>query len=187
MRLLTVGRLDTEKNPLLLADVLAALSGDGFRLDSVGEGRSKDDLRARLEALGVADRAALLGFVPSTAGSSTLSPADVFLHVSWTEGLPQVLLEAFAAALPVVATDVGGVARRFAARRPRPPGDASPRRRRGRQLAADRSLRRELVAEGAGAGRRGPAKPNGAGSWTSSPKVSVGFLPRIGINPTLGV
>jgi glycosyltransferase involved in cell wall biosynthesis len=35
--------------------------------------------------------------------------AHAFLHVSWTEGVPQVLFEAFAARLPVVATDVGGV------------------------------------------------------------------------------
>ena len=35
--------------------------------------------------------------------------ADVFLHVSWTEGLPQVLFEAWAAGVPVVATAVGGV------------------------------------------------------------------------------
>lgn len=35
--------------------------------------------------------------------------SHLLLHVSWTEGVPQVLLEAFAAALPVVATAVGGV------------------------------------------------------------------------------
>jgi len=36
--------------------------------------------------------------------------SDVFLHVSWTEGLPQVLYEAWGAGVPVVATAVGGVA-----------------------------------------------------------------------------
>ena len=36
--------------------------------------------------------------------------SHVLVHVSHTEGVPQVLLEAFAARLPVVATSVGGVA-----------------------------------------------------------------------------
>jgi len=107
--LLSVGRLETEKNPLLLADILAAL-GEGWRLKIVGEGPLEDDLRARLAALGVADRAELLGYVPLDGSLLDLyRSADLFLHVSWTEGLPQVLLEAFAARLPVVATDVGGV------------------------------------------------------------------------------
>ena len=35
--------------------------------------------------------------------------SHMFLHVSWTEGVPQVLFESFAAGLPVVATAVGGV------------------------------------------------------------------------------
>jgi glycosyltransferase involved in cell wall biosynthesis len=48
------------------------------------------------------------------------------LHTSWTEGLPKVLIEAFAAVLPVVATDVGGIREAVGG------GDPSPSRRRER-------------------------------------------------------
>ncbi len=68
------------------------------------------DLRARLDELGVADHADLLGYVPITGGLlDVYRSSHAFLHVSWTEGLPQTLFEAFAAGLPVVATAVGGV------------------------------------------------------------------------------
>jgi glycosyltransferase involved in cell wall biosynthesis len=112
-RLLSVGRLEQEKNPLLLADILAALREDGqpWRLVVCGEGPLRDALERRLDELGLRDHADLLGYVPLDDGLRELyATSDVFLHVSHTEGMPQVLLEAFAAGLPVVATDVGGVA-----------------------------------------------------------------------------
>jgi glycosyltransferase involved in cell wall biosynthesis len=146
---LSVGRLETEKNPLLLADVLAEL-GPEYRLEVVGEGPLEDDLRARLVALGVADRARLLGYVPLDGGLlDRYRAADVFLHVSWTEGLPQVLLEAFAARAPVVATDVGGVgAVADGAALLVPPGDAGAAAGAVRRLVAEPALREELVARG---------------------------------------
>ena len=148
-RVLSVGRLETEKNPLLLADVLAALGPD-FALDIVGEGPLEADLRARLEELGVADRAALLGYVPLDGGLlDRYRAADVFLHVSWTEGLPQVLLEAFAARAPVVATEVGGVgAVAEGAALLVPPGDAGAAADAVRRLVRDAGLRERLVAAG---------------------------------------
>ena len=67
-------------------------------------------MEERLRELGVADHADLLGYVPIDGGLLDLyRSSHAFLHVSWTEGLPQTLFEAFASGLPVVATAVGGV------------------------------------------------------------------------------
>ncbi len=113
LRVLSVGRLETEKNPLLLAEVLGLLrdSDPRFRLVVCGEGPLEGALRARLAELKLEQSVELLGYVPVDAGLLDIYRAShVFLHVSWTEGLPQVLFEAFASGLPVVATDVGGVA-----------------------------------------------------------------------------
>ncbi|HKP89525.1 MAG TPA: glycosyltransferase, partial [Thermoleophilaceae bacterium] len=109
---LSVGRLEREKNPLLLADVLARLRGRDprWRLVVAGEGPLEGELRARLEELGVEDAADVRGYVPIDGGLPELyRSSHAFLHISWTEGLPQVLFESFAAGLPVVATEVGGV------------------------------------------------------------------------------
>jgi len=109
---LSVGRLESEKNPLMLADVLARLRerDPRWRLVVCGEGPMRAQLEQRLAALGVADHAELLGYVPLDGGLlEVYRRSHALLHVSWTEGLPQILYEAFAARLPVVATAVGGV------------------------------------------------------------------------------
>jgi glycosyltransferase involved in cell wall biosynthesis len=149
---LSVGRLETEKNPLLLADVLARLarSGDGWRLLICGEGPMEEELRARLRDLGVADRAELLGYLPIHGGlMERYRSVNAFLHVSWTEGMPQVLLEAFAAGTPVVATAVGGVPEAAGdAALLIPPGDPDAAADALGRLAAEPELRRQLVARG---------------------------------------
>lgn len=112
LRLLSVGRLDPEKNPTLLADVLALLRAADPRwcLEVVGEGPLREALIARAGTLGVAASLRLAGYVG--AGEplwARYRAAQAFLHVSLTEGLPSVLIEAQAAGLAIVATDVGGV------------------------------------------------------------------------------
>lgn len=109
---LSVGRLETEKNPAALADVIATLRrlDDRWRLVVCGEGAMRLDLERRLEELGVANAVEIRGYVAHDAGlRDAYRNAHALVHVSWTEGLPQVLYEAFAAELPVVATDVGGI------------------------------------------------------------------------------
>jgi glycosyltransferase involved in cell wall biosynthesis len=148
-RLLSVGRLEEEKNPLLLADVLAALP-QRFSLVVCGEGALAGALAARLDELGVAARAELLGYIPVDRGLlEVYRTADAFLHISWTEGLPQVLFEAWAAGLPVVATDVGSVrAVADGAALVVPPGDAEAAARAVRRLADDAELRARLIRAG---------------------------------------
>jgi glycosyltransferase involved in cell wall biosynthesis len=112
LQLLSVGRLDIEKNPLLLADVLGQLrlTDPRWRLAVCGEGPLKDALAGRIADLGLSDAAELKGFVTLNDGLLELyRDSHVFLHVSLTEGVPQVLSEAFASGVPVVATAVGGV------------------------------------------------------------------------------
>jgi glycosyltransferase involved in cell wall biosynthesis len=147
---LSVGRLETEKNPLLLADVLARLDGGDWRFLICGEGPMEDELRGRLRELGVEDRAELLGYLPIHGGlMDRYRSVNAFLHVSWTEGMPQVLLEAFAAGTPVVATAVGGVSEAAGdAALLIPPGDPDAAAAALGRIAADPELRRELVTKG---------------------------------------
>jgi glycosyltransferase involved in cell wall biosynthesis len=152
LRVLSVGRLETEKNPLLLADVLARLGQDGdrWRLTVCGEGAMDAMLADRLRELGIAERAELLGYVPFGPRLLELyRDSHALLHVSWTEGLPQVLVEAFAAGLPVVATDVGGVASAVGeAVRLVPAGDAGAAAAELEAIVGDRGLRERLVRAG---------------------------------------
>jgi len=109
---LSVGRLDSEKNPLLLAEVIARLHANDPRWQLVvaGDGPLRGALEERLRALGVDGATRLLGEVANGPQLWALyRTSTVFLHVSLTEGLPQVLFEAQAAGLPIVATAVGGV------------------------------------------------------------------------------
>lgn len=113
IRVLSVGRLEREKNPLLLVDILAALSARArrWRFAVAGDGPLRPALAAAAAARGLDDCLELLGDVPNGPRLwEQYRSSHAFLHVSLTEGLPQVLLEAQAAGLPVVATDVGGVA-----------------------------------------------------------------------------
>jgi len=111
VELLSVGRLDPEKAPEMLLKALALLekcTPGRYRLTIVGDGQLESELRAEADRFGDAVR--FLGHITNGPELFELYRAsDIFVHVARTEGLPQVLTEAQASGLPIVATDVGGV------------------------------------------------------------------------------
>jgi glycosyltransferase involved in cell wall biosynthesis len=150
--LLTVSRLEPEKNPLLLIEALAQLESEfpgRFRLVWVGRGRLDDEVRRRARELRVEKLLELRGYIPF--GPPLLRAyreAHAFVHVSLTEGLPQVLIEAMAAGLPIVATDVGGVATALDGGRAGllvPPADQGALVDAVRRLSENEALRREIA------------------------------------------
>ena len=112
--LVTVGTLVERKGFHRVIDVMPRLLAslpDVHYLVVGGAGPEGDDsgqLHRRVAELGLHERVHFLGPVPPESLHVALSAADVFVLASRYEGWANVLLEAMACGLPVVATDVGG-------------------------------------------------------------------------------
>ncbi len=93
----------------VLVEAAARIGGDRpWRLSLVGEGPQRSSIERAVERLGLGDRVRLLGLRADV--DAILRDADIAVLASRTEGLPNAVMEAMARGLPVVATDVGGVA-----------------------------------------------------------------------------
>jgi len=105
----TIGRLVPAKGHSILLDAFARISqtAPNAELSIFGYGDLHDQLAAQIARLGLDGRVHLEG--RTTNSAATLQGLDVFVFSSVNEGLPLVILEAMAAGLPVVTTDVGGI------------------------------------------------------------------------------
>ena len=109
----TTGRLVPVKGQAVLIDAFArlkattgAIGGRDVQLVVIGDGPERAALEARARDLGVATATHFLGL---RADVPDILPAlDVFCLPSFNEGLPRSILEAQAAGVPVVSSDVGG-------------------------------------------------------------------------------
>lgn len=105
-RVLYVGRLSPQKNISQLLGAAKEL-GDGFSIRIVGDGELKNALMERGSELGL-NNVEFVGRMNGDRLIQEYNKADIFVITSEREGMPLVVLEAMAAGLPIVGTDVLG-------------------------------------------------------------------------------
>lgn len=117
VRLLFVGRLVPKKGADVAVEALAHLRSKGLdvRLDLVGDGPLRGELEAQTDRLGIRDRVHFAGWKSQTELMAFWDRSDVLVVPSRTardgdqEGIPNVVKEAMASGLPVVASRHGGI------------------------------------------------------------------------------
>jgi glycosyltransferase involved in cell wall biosynthesis len=101
-----VGRLDSQKDPILALEVVNALKHQGVKteLTIAGDGVLLPKVQSKIAELGLSGDVVILGRQSRLEVASLMSRSSALLMTSRYEGSPVVLLEAGASGLPVVAT-----------------------------------------------------------------------------------
>lgn len=110
----TIMRFSEEKQPFLWIEAMARVSREwpGVRFLMIGDGPMHEEAGRLAQALGMGARISMPG--REKDAMLALSSMDLFLLTSRKEGLPNTLIEAQAAGVPVVSTDAGGAGEAFA-------------------------------------------------------------------------
>lgn len=106
MNILTVGRLDDQKNPFFIVKILHALKkyNDKFHFYWIGEGSLKNDVKMKVEELNLQSHITFLGVRNDV--ENILPNMNLFLMPSKFEGFPIVLVEAQACYLKCLISDI---------------------------------------------------------------------------------
>ena len=114
-----VGRLTPIKNHNLFLESVSLLlrnnKNRGTRFLIVGDGELREELEERTKGLGLEARVIFIGWIREL--ESLYADLDVLALTSNNEGTPVAMIEAMAAGVPVIATDVGGVVELISDRR----------------------------------------------------------------------
>lgn len=109
LRLLFVGRMSIQKNPLFLAEVFARMRAVNWRATFIGDGPLRVEFEASLRKAGVADRCEFVGWVGNESVLEYLGRSDVLLLPSLSEGLPVAGIEAASRGLAIAGSDIPGL------------------------------------------------------------------------------
>ena len=153
LNIIFVGRLDRNKRPERFVRLAAKLNGRfpnlplRFRVAGDGELKSELEIMARDHGL-LPDKLKFLGVCPDM--NKIYRQSDILISTSDSEGTPNVILEAMAHGLPVVATKVGGTAEILNESRGVliDPGDEKELEKATAELILNKELRFRLGSEG---------------------------------------
>jgi GalNAc-alpha-(1->4)-GalNAc-alpha-(1->3)-diNAcBac-PP-undecaprenol alpha-1,4-N-acetyl-D-galactosaminyltransferase len=101
--ILTVGRIDANKNQRLLIEAFSSLNTENWKLVIAGDGVLKEEYKNLTKALGIADKVDFVGNVQNVW--DYYNQAKIFVFTSNSEGFPNALLEAMSFGLPCISTD----------------------------------------------------------------------------------
>lgn len=109
--LLSVGRLSAQKGQMVLLDAFARLIEEGHdaRLVLAGDGELREPIERRIDELGLRDRVEITGWINGNEVRRLLLASRGMVLPSFAEGLPVVIMEAFALGRPVISTYVAGI------------------------------------------------------------------------------
>jgi glycosyltransferase involved in cell wall biosynthesis len=113
LRVLFMAWIDRPKGVFDLLEAARALRSDGetppFELHFAGGGADEDELRDHLGSGSLSDWVHYHGWVDGEAKRNLLESADIYSLPSYSEGMPNSVIEAMAAGRPVVVTPVGAI------------------------------------------------------------------------------
>jgi len=109
-RLVSIGRFVEQKGQLALIAAMAALrdSHPDLHLTLIGDGELRHMIKSEITRQGLSDRITLTGWVDEARVTAELAASHGLVMPSFAEGLPMVVMEAMAAARPVIATYIAG-------------------------------------------------------------------------------
>jgi len=109
LRLIFVGALVPKKGLQVLLEALAHPAFSKVYLTVVGDGYYAPELKTICEQMGLKDRTEWTGLLPQSEVAQLMGASHALCLPSFTEGSPNVIKEAMATGIPVVASRVGGI------------------------------------------------------------------------------
>ncbi|MGJ7917221.1 glycosyltransferase family 4 protein [Massilia sp. LXY-6] len=103
-----IGRLMHQKNPLILADIVAALGPRAPCVHVIGGGELEPELQRKVSSMGLGSHFVFHGQQPRPAALSIAAGCSLLLLPSRWEGHPITVIEAMHMGLPVIASDISG-------------------------------------------------------------------------------